>query len=63
MLFRCESVYLHYYRYNCYCTVVVTVAVMTGRYVKPQRAPLTQDEQDRVDIGPEKLNKLGENSD
>lgn len=39
-------------------TVTVTFVPTTGRYVRPQRAPLTKLEQDREDVGTEKLTKL-----
>jgi hypothetical protein len=39
-------------------TVTLTLVATTGRYVRPQRAPLTQAEQDREDVGTEKLTKL-----
>lgn len=38
--------------------VTLTLVATTGRYVRPQRAPLTQLEQDREDVGTEKLTKL-----
>lgn len=38
--------------------IIVTFVATTGRYVRPQRAPLTQLEQDREDVGTEKLTKL-----
>jgi hypothetical protein len=38
--------------------VTATFVATTGRYVRPQRAPLTQLEQDREDVGTEKLTKL-----
>lgn len=39
-------------------TVTTTFVATTGRYVRPQRAPLTQAEQDREDVGAEKLTNL-----
>jgi hypothetical protein len=62
--FLCEFVFLDYHRYKCSNAVAIAVAATfvatTGRYVRPQRAPLTQEEQDREDVGAEKLTKLSE---